>query len=708
MNRLVLKFLFCIVLLNHSHALDYFAQSSSGGVSLGNYQSGRIFYQNYLIKKGMISAFPTVFTGASAGSINSLLSLIDICHKKEEKPNESIYWKAWSLLGYNKLLPTQHEGEASAIFSNRFLYETMQNLKVNWLKGMSEGCEFVLGVPITLKKPDVFQVSDSLSISRQLVTVTLKIKGRGMGRAPLIENFKDSYYDNYWATLDLGDNAEDNFHALSDLLIASGSFPGAFPPKKVRVCINKVKECSSKNSKEYEFIDGGVYENQPIKLSHSIKLALGRKKSPLEPTFFRHVDADGRGYPVREQDLDDTHQSFVTTLLKNFSNFIKTSRNHELHSFINSGGDNIKIISTVSHFPRASEPWAAFMGFFDIGFREFDFLLGMYEAELEIKKYSPGYKGLHPLTFENKDELGELGSWARFGCLKQFIEGEISLTCKDPKVKNLKILTQISLLRLFSACQTTDEWDSCKRFKDLKSPPQLSRDFENKIILPLTDEDEGTYLIKQAISLGYDFDKEEFKENLPIEFQLRKKLQLALIRLSQKQKNPNEAYAIRYIGETVMNYFTYLAPERSMYMTLGLLSEVGLTSRKVFEDFSMDKLSFNIGVNHYKITDVLKSGSSELTVAPFLGVLYPLSINNSGTIQYQFGLAGGYSFAFKDAVTTRECSKDEVVCDTLYLKPMIGMSFMNLFQLNLYARHTIFKDESSGDVHLSAGFNYVF
>src|SRR5690606_28563864 len=116
--------------------------------------------------------------GASAGSINSFLSLVDICQKETNKPYESLYWKTWIPIGFKSLLPKK-DGTPTSLFSNKALLKVGKEIQAVWKKGFSKSCEGYLGIPITLRKPDVIQVGPSLAVQRQLITIVLKISGNG-------------------------------------------------------------------------------------------------------------------------------------------------------------------------------------------------------------------------------------------------------------------------------------------------------------------------------------------------------------------------------------------------------------------------------------------------------------------------------------------------------------------------------------------------
>ncbi len=73
-----------------------------GGVSLGAYGAGHL-YQMFKFLNGQPNIKLRVVTGASAGAINGLISILDSCQELEEDPTKSINWQTWVPLGIREL-----------------------------------------------------------------------------------------------------------------------------------------------------------------------------------------------------------------------------------------------------------------------------------------------------------------------------------------------------------------------------------------------------------------------------------------------------------------------------------------------------------------------------------------------------------------------------------------------------------------------------
>src|SRR5688572_11771118 len=65
----------------------------SGGVSLGAYEAGYLYYLSETIKLNPERTRLAVATGASAGSINALLAAIEACGEAEPDPTKTLLFR---------------------------------------------------------------------------------------------------------------------------------------------------------------------------------------------------------------------------------------------------------------------------------------------------------------------------------------------------------------------------------------------------------------------------------------------------------------------------------------------------------------------------------------------------------------------------------------------------------------------------------------
>ena len=100
---------------------------TSDGHSLGAYEAGLVYYTVEAMRLNPIAATPKIVTGASAGSVNGFMTILQSCGAAVGDPTASLFWNAWIPLGLEKLHVKGQAGKTSAFsraaFDARFLYE---------------------------------------------------------------------------------------------------------------------------------------------------------------------------------------------------------------------------------------------------------------------------------------------------------------------------------------------------------------------------------------------------------------------------------------------------------------------------------------------------------------------------------------------------------------------------------------------------------
>src|SRR3954471_894992 len=71
----------------------------SGGVSLGSYEAGLVYYVVEAMRLNPAAATPRIVTGASAGSVNGFMTILQSCGAEVTDPTASVLWNAWIPLG---------------------------------------------------------------------------------------------------------------------------------------------------------------------------------------------------------------------------------------------------------------------------------------------------------------------------------------------------------------------------------------------------------------------------------------------------------------------------------------------------------------------------------------------------------------------------------------------------------------------------------
>src|SRR3954469_12769020 len=89
----------------------------SGGVSLGSYEAGLVYYVVEAMRLNPAAATPRIVTGASAGSVNGFMTILQSCGAAVPDPTRSLFWNAWIPLGLEKLHVKGQEPQKTSAFS---------------------------------------------------------------------------------------------------------------------------------------------------------------------------------------------------------------------------------------------------------------------------------------------------------------------------------------------------------------------------------------------------------------------------------------------------------------------------------------------------------------------------------------------------------------------------------------------------------------
>lgn len=721
-----------------------FATSVSGGVSLGAYQAGLLYYEVQTLRTNREFIKPWVVTGSSAGAINALISIIEHCEESSRTADDSLFWKSWQGVGFAQLTARNETQSPVALFSRQALIDAATLIEARWRKGLPKSCDVVFGVTSTLQNPEALNLSEGISIQRQTIPFVMRIQGRGPGLSPLIDNYVNRDNRSLKLKLYFDSDPENRFHQLKQLLLASAAFPMAFEPVKLRICRGSEERCTLEKSEERDFIDGGILENQPLRLALRIvdsaltrdasgrnylfeePQAGGNREAPSSRLHFHHVDTDARAYP--SPDLlqgSSSEEGFIPYLVKFGMNFISTARTRELYSLIEDHPDfKNQLTSTLAYFPRASDPWAAFFGFFDRGFREFDFLLGISEAR----------RGLEPVVKRQGWNLPAIGTsldpeiQQHLDCISAWMNpdgfqtADVPDFCSSSANRNMAALAQAMWARLAEGCLQKDPsehersvYRSCRTIWAGKGPPIVRPEFAS---LPWkrenADTDEGIHLIQLLERYGYAFDPNEFpKSSGSPEMVMNRNLRKAIVALANRQQGAEQG-AIRAAGDVILNRIQYLAPSRIFYLTVGESSELAYLTRN-FHLFELpDSMRVGFVLQSFRFMDLFKSDQGYHSVTPMLSGEWDLAEFRHGAYGLKGALRAGYLFAAHDRWGARSCRRttDDFLdlCSGWSVQPALALTFLDRIRFQLVYR-SVQPDRggtSRGEIGFQLGFQNIF
>jgi predicted acylesterase/phospholipase RssA len=710
----------------------------SGGVSLGAYESGYLYALNQAVAR-IPRLRIRVLTGASAGSANALLAGMDSCRPPSRNPTESLGYRTWIPVGVGSLYD-KSEVKGTSIFHRKPLQDAMERVWEVWKDGWEEGCEFYLGITATRLEAIAIPLHQNLSVPRQQEKFVLKVVGRGPGVPPRLENYLPSGTKVLQPMLPLVRDdgmlelAKKNFEQLQSAIFASMAFPAAFPPQPIAHCLvphdeTDIWACARPQRTDL-FVDGGVFDNNPLGLANTIaesinvaKTIIGRSAESVETdssgTLFFYLDADLPGYPQphRAQTSKKTLLGLASSL---GDQWIHAARSRELYGFVSTHPDAAKELRVAEGlFPKASEPMGAFFGFFEEDFRIFDFYLGMYDAFDRLQRSSQAM---------SNDILGELvgapvtvdadSSRQAFFCLRSWFDpGRESErhTCEQGVPRNLSVLVQTSMERLYNACASKDLAGEipaahyhCRRAAEGHAPPTgfPGRQEESPDAWRLRDgESDLAFFLRRLGDLQFHYRNLGLRPDQAQEgaFAVRRSLLAMVDGLGDAQEDVVSGGVIKLGGRQVLNRIAYEPLQHWFYALFGTNIEggFGFTPFGGFQEW-------------FALTTVLKlSGLSSLVRNGSFGVslgagteflLVPIS---GPTLQPALGFRGGYRFASGDGFTTDACEEgDTRNCSRPFVDGYLSLGIVELIRIQLAAEYFLGSgtfDEGRFDIQFGVG-----
>ncbi|WP_179862225.1 patatin-like phospholipase family protein [Longibacter salinarum] len=409
-----------------SDAEQGIALTVSGGVSKGAYQGGFVYGLTYLMRLSRedprirdvfdVPAYHLVSaTGASAGNINALLAAVSWCDSTfiEQSPQESLFWRVWIPVGMEQLFPETRPEQPfmpDFVFSRQFFHtEVAPRLKEAMHHPVRRGCEVPVG--LTLTRIDSFghvPFAPSLDPVRTIRYASIarlastSIEGEpGMRFRPF--DFTGLDLQQYGELLlpDLAPSQNDlGVDPMVRVALGSSAFPLAFAPVEITF--------SSGPDEPREtgyFIDGGVFDNNPLGLSSALYNPRLRNERPDEDMKLRAYvgprRADPRSVPVYSLLVNQNHrrgtppaerQAEITSRSKSrisaraYNSFlnkaITTAREYEMELLARdlTETDRKRIVQSSRYHAIMGESLISFGAFFSYLFRQHDFFVGLYDA----------------------------------------------------------------------------------------------------------------------------------------------------------------------------------------------------------------------------------------------------------------------------------------------------------------------------------------
>ena len=423
----------------------------SGGVSLGSYQAGFLYYYTTALsllaptESGTDADRFRIAAGASAGAINTVMSAIAGCREPDLDPETSAFYQAWIPVGLTKL--RGDGGSRYGLFTSESLDSAKNVVRavMNADKGWKPGaCEALLALTATRMKarrvdvPDEDQDRNAHAVGLMKQTEKFLLRARvddqklRFGAYRPVWEANQPLVSEIYPTLGTKsaaspDAAEASVEDVLTLMQASSAFPLAFPP--VDVPLQTWSAQSSEPTKlksqigSTTFTDGGLLDNTPLRVvlkmldSEARRAAAENPGAPAEArdalVLFSKADSEAWRQPAGQTTATYTHSdSIVVDMAKLVGEFVGNTSDIEaleaLESVVSENArhaepasaapdaevvDAQRVIGHVATevpgrgMPIAGQFLEHFSAFLESDFREFDFYEGMVDAKEHLEKH---------------------------------------------------------------------------------------------------------------------------------------------------------------------------------------------------------------------------------------------------------------------------------------------------------------------------------
>lgn len=697
----------------------------SGGVSLGSYEAG---FQFYALEMARLN--PSVFdlrlvAGASAGSLNAFLTILSYCGKAGAWPEQSLFWQSWIPLGYQRMF-VPNDTTATGMFSRRFGETVSKAYLEEWERGASQACDIVFGVTTTRLIPRTMMTAGGkLPLPQSEEKFIVRVTAAGKGARLRATNYLDPEYRVPQAMLPVAADGSIAFESLRDLIYASMSFPIAFSPQPVAHCLTKPGEpphCTKANARTEPFIDGGVFDNVPLRLAAKL---MGSGLRTIDgaigwlphPRFAEHVlpsharflflSPDATDYPLFEEESTEIPGALLSFVWQFANTFISTARNKNLYSIIEERPELAKLILVPQrHYPAASGLLGAFFGFFETDFRIFDFYLGMYDARRSFDASRD--PKLPPLAYPElvylpgDDARNPVGGWAAFQCMRGTYDSlpELAAHCRGDRMAQFRILLQVAIERLYENCARLGDKDAetdngaCKAAMRGVAPPTIP-DVATKPGKPTdwrrrADESELHHALRLLARHGFVF------RDLGVGrgdgdramIEIRRLLGAALDKFVRAQP-PKGRALIQLVGQVAADYLAYAPPRHLVWFLIGRQFELGWSLGDPHTTRLRSSLRFNLGLLFDGVNRVTSSDRRLFGLGLAGGLeIQPYTLSN-GFIQPRIVLRLGYMFSANDRFTRDPCTAGAAEalteCSRFVTQLQVGATLLGRLRLQLLA-----------------------
>lgn len=650
-----------LLLATSSHAVEPASEDLalviSGGVSLGSYEAGYLYYLTEAAKENPASASLRLATGTSAGSINAFLAAMSSCGPPTPEPADSLLYQTWLPVGFDQLhVPEQVT--ARGAFSREGFDPALAEVRARWEQGLPDDCDVLLGFTTTRVTPTTSPVGRFSTVSHSEERFVMRLEGHGDGVAPTLTPV---FLPGEALPQPVLPQSDDPLGTAMGVLLASSAFPMAFEPVPVPFCSVRTPAeaaaCTLESPDALEpvpLIDGAMFENTPLHLA--VDLA---RVDEIHPQY-TVLPSDTMPWPrpssaqTSEQALDDT----FGLLFAITAGFVETAQQQELRSVISDNADVEGALTlNVGVVPSHGELLYAFGGFFERRFREADFVQGMVAAHATLRELDMRA----PAAAFGEGRSG----WRPFRCLAGMIARRRPEVCKHPEVTPLRPLFQVAIDRLYAECAEVGEEQEegfrvphalCQHAIEGGRPPVIPG-------LPVPDdqrwnrldgEDWLDHQLRRLYAHGFSWDDEGIGVARPEQARRHLRDRLAEVAVDVARANGQTSLAVRMAAEVGLDAVAYRAPRLYSYIGVGAPRiEVGFSAR--LGRGRLEGMRVGGALSMEGIERAERSPGSSLGFTPSIDLQVESLALSNGLIQPRLGLQLGYRFSAEDRFGADSC-----------------------------------------------------
>lgn len=723
----------------------------SGGVSLGSYMAGFVYLLSELVKRPDAPARLVLSTGASAGSANALVAVLNSCLPPNPDPMQDLGWRVWSRADYRTLF-VEDEVTATSLLSRRVLHEGIDLMQATFRDGLPKSCDAVVGFSATRVEPYEVELAEGFSIPRLSEKFAFRMRGQGAGKIPKLSNYIDpgSAVEQPLLPFSASSGSEgvaEDFDRVRELMLASGAFPFAFPRQSIKHCLSDPEtgdkepprlDCVGEPIRSDAFVDGGVFDNTPLRLAYRLAQIGLRSDHGMDVTWcdlksessdegladrvdYIYLDPGLSVYPPFLEDSEELDDALLPLAVETLGGWIQGARSRELYSLVEQRETlSTHMRLTRTHYPPASNLLGAFLGFFDWKFRHFDFYLGIYDALKFFQSWAKRNGREIPIAAMLPD--GRVArNWEPFACMVSYYEEGFEQWrpfCDGPELEDFRILLQISLDRVYSHCAELDpkprgiDHLHCRRAARGEASPRIVRHRGPDGASRLNGETHFEHVMRLLDDYRFEFSDlglERHESNRG-----RVKLRRKMLRMTNALAERQEGFQRELVltaSRGAINQIAYEPPKNWLYLTVGSTSEFGASLLPFEWDRSWARL--NMALNVDDLLGLLTLETDEMVLRAVAGPELQLLFITTPAVQPLIGARVGVQLGAGDDFGTADCTAERAEGDSrLCSGPVIqGYGAINLverFRLQFTGTWTREKAFGSRQFELGVSFGLQF